>query len=232
MPARELVLWPRWQRIELNPESPGYPVEPGVVNSYLACLRQAWVSGKGDEVVSLPRHPNPISLFAAKPVRPLGGCAGGAFRKLAILDATSCFDDLQIPPGNRLEPLRGDRHGQHSIRINDRCRLCFVWTEAGLDDIEIVDIVAKQPGGRAAVVLLDNVLPDNVLLDGNAGKQIRENLMHSATCTPACACPPEQLRWRKAWPAGDWRASANADPMPAEVESSRDDPRAADQCRI
>lgn len=67
-----------------------------------------------------------------------------AFRKLAILDAAGCLNDLQIPPGNRLEPLRGNRHGQHRacLRkqcINDQFRLCFVWTEAGPEGVEIVD---------------------------------------------------------------------------------------------
>ena len=49
------------------------------------------------------------------------------------------LDFLRSPPGNRLEPLSGDRQGQHSIRINDQCRLCFVWTHQGVADVEIVD---------------------------------------------------------------------------------------------
>jgi proteic killer suppression protein len=72
-------------------------------------------------------------------VRRFGGFARAAFRKLAILDAAGCLSDLQIPPGNRLEPLKGNRHGQHSIRINDQFQLCFVWTEAGPEEVEIVD---------------------------------------------------------------------------------------------
>ena len=79
------------------------------------------------------------ALFQGKPVRRFGGFARAAFRKLAILDAAGSLNDLQIPPGNRLEPLRGNRHGQHSIRINDQFRLCFVWTEAGPEEVEIVD---------------------------------------------------------------------------------------------
>ena len=79
------------------------------------------------------------ALFEGRPVRRFGGFASAAFRKLAILDAAGCLSDLQIPPGNRLEPLRGNRHGQHSIRINDQFRLCFVWTEAGPEEVEIVD---------------------------------------------------------------------------------------------
>jgi proteic killer suppression protein len=79
------------------------------------------------------------ALFEGKPVRRFGGFARAAFRKLAILDAAGCLSDLQIPPGNRLEPLKGNRHGQHSIRINDQFQLCFVWTEAGPEEVEIVD---------------------------------------------------------------------------------------------
>lgn len=62
-----------------------------------------------------------------------------ARRKLEILDAATQLDDLLVPPGNRLEALKGDRKGQHSIRINDQFRICFVWTEAGPEDVEIVD---------------------------------------------------------------------------------------------
>jgi toxin HigB-1 len=62
-----------------------------------------------------------------------------ALRKLAMLDAAEVLDDLRIPPGNRLEALKGDRAGPHSIRINQRWRICFVWTSAGPEDVEIVD---------------------------------------------------------------------------------------------
>jgi proteic killer suppression protein len=72
-------------------------------------------------------------------MRRFGGFARAAFRKLAILDAAGCLSDLQIPPDNRLVPLKGNRHGQHSIRINDQFRLCFVWMEAGPEEVEIVD---------------------------------------------------------------------------------------------
>jgi len=51
----------------------------------------------------------------------------------------SALQDLDVPPGNRLEPLKGDRKGQHSIRINDQFRICFRWTERGAEDVEIVD---------------------------------------------------------------------------------------------
>jgi proteic killer suppression protein len=61
-----------------------------------------------------------------------------ALRKLNQLEAASTLQDLRIPPGNRLEPLAGDREGQYSIRINDQWRLCFRW-DAGAHDVEIVD---------------------------------------------------------------------------------------------
>ena len=60
-------------------------------------------------------------------------------RKLIMLDAATMLDDLRSPPGNRLEPLTGDRAGQHSIRINDQFRICFRWTASGPEDVEIVD---------------------------------------------------------------------------------------------
>ena len=62
-----------------------------------------------------------------------------ARRKLRQLDIAAQLSDLRVPPGNRLEPLKGDRAGQHSIRINDQWRVCFRWTEAGAEDVEIVD---------------------------------------------------------------------------------------------
>lgn len=62
-----------------------------------------------------------------------------ARRKLRQLQIAGRLDDLRIPPGNRLEALKGDRAGQHGIRINDQYRICFVWTSGGPDDVEIVD---------------------------------------------------------------------------------------------
>ena len=62
-----------------------------------------------------------------------------ARRKLRQLDIAAQLSDLRVPPGNRLEPLKGDRAGQHSIRINDQRRVCCRWTEAGAEDVEIVD---------------------------------------------------------------------------------------------
>ena len=60
-------------------------------------------------------------------------------RKLDMLDAAPTLDTLRSPPGNRLERLKGDRADQHSIRVNDQWRVCFVWTDAGPDRVEVVD---------------------------------------------------------------------------------------------
>ncbi|MBE0530892.1 MAG: type II toxin-antitoxin system RelE/ParE family toxin [Rhodospirillales bacterium] len=59
--------------------------------------------------------------------------------KLLAVDAASQLDDLRAPPGNRLEALRGDRQGQHSIRVNDQWRICFAWRDVDAWDVEIVD---------------------------------------------------------------------------------------------
>jgi proteic killer suppression protein len=60
-------------------------------------------------------------------------------RKLGLIDAAVQLEDLRIPPGNRLEKLRGNRAGQHSIRINDQWRICFRWADGNAEDVEIVD---------------------------------------------------------------------------------------------
>lgn len=62
-----------------------------------------------------------------------------ARRKLEMVNAAVTLTDLTVPPGNRLEPLHGDRNGQHSVRINDQYRVCFRWTDAGPEDVEICD---------------------------------------------------------------------------------------------
>jgi proteic killer suppression protein len=62
-----------------------------------------------------------------------------ALRKLRLLNQARVLNDLRVPPGNRLEALKGDRFGQHSIRINDQWRICFVWIEGGPSDVAIID---------------------------------------------------------------------------------------------
>ncbi len=79
-------------------------------------------------------------LFDRRPVRRFGADVQKvALRKLRMLDAAEGLGDLRVPPGNRLERLRGDRAGQHSIRINDRWRICFRWRGGDAYDVEIVD---------------------------------------------------------------------------------------------
>jgi toxin HigB-1 len=62
-----------------------------------------------------------------------------AFRKLDQIDSAVEINELRVPPGNRLEALEGDHQGQYSIRINDQYRICFIWTQNGAEDVEIVD---------------------------------------------------------------------------------------------
>ena len=78
-------------------------------------------------------------LFGGKRVNRFVNIESVAMRKLAMLHRAGKLDDLRVPPGNRLEALKGARAGQHSIRINDRFRVCFVWTAEGPKDVEIVD---------------------------------------------------------------------------------------------
>jgi len=75
----------------------------------------------------------------AKSARPWSSIAAVASRKLDYLDAATKLASLNVPPGNRLEALAGDRKGQHSIRISDQWRICFRWTPEGAEDVEIVD---------------------------------------------------------------------------------------------
>ena len=79
-------------------------------------------------------------LFQRQRVKRLGtDVQRPALRKLRMLDAATDLDDLRIPPANRLEKLKGDRTGQHSIRISRKWRICFVWRSGDAHDVEIVD---------------------------------------------------------------------------------------------
>ncbi len=78
-------------------------------------------------------------LFEGKRCRRFVNIETVAMRKLAMLNRAAVLEDLRIPPNNRLESLQGDRQGQHSIRVNRQWRVCFVWTESGPKDVEIVD---------------------------------------------------------------------------------------------
>ena len=79
------------------------------------------------------------ALFEGRRVRRWVNIERVALRKLSQLDWSAALDDLKIPPGNRLESLKNDRQGQHSIRINEQWRLCFIWTADGAAEVEIVD---------------------------------------------------------------------------------------------
>jgi len=79
------------------------------------------------------------ALSKGERIKRFANIATVARRKLRQLEIAGRLDDLRVPPGNRLEALKGDRAGQHSIRINDQFRVCFRWTAAGAEDVEIVD---------------------------------------------------------------------------------------------
>jgi proteic killer suppression protein len=79
------------------------------------------------------------ALFDRHHVRRFVGIESVARRKLELLDMAGRLDDLRVPPGNRLEALKGNRKGQHSIRINDQWRVCFNWSGSDAEGVEIVD---------------------------------------------------------------------------------------------
>ena len=85
------------------------------------------------------KSPDTEALFNGKRVAKFANLEKVATRKLQMLDDAAELRDLMAPPANRLEALKGERKGQHSIRINDQWRICFVWTQAGPEQVEIVD---------------------------------------------------------------------------------------------
>ncbi len=89
-----------------------------------------------DQDVQVRRHAISFERRAGQAVREHCGRRASQAGQLEIADR---LDDLRVPPGNRLEALKGDRAGQHSIRVNDQFRVCFRWTDAGAEDVEIVD---------------------------------------------------------------------------------------------
>lgn len=90
-------------------------------------------------VIKTFKCPDTQALSRGTPVKRFASITAVARRKLRQLEIASRLSDLRVPPGNRLEALKGDRTGQHSIRVNDQFRLCFRWTDTGADDVEIVD---------------------------------------------------------------------------------------------
>ena len=85
------------------------------------------------------RCPHTRKLFETGKSKRFGSFVKVATRKLTQLEAAATIEFLKSPPGNHLEALAGDRKGQHSIRVNDQWRICFRWTTAGPEDVEIVD---------------------------------------------------------------------------------------------
>jgi proteic killer suppression protein len=79
------------------------------------------------------------TLFKGGRAREFHSIRKVALRKLDMLDAATKLADLRVPPNNRLEALKGSRKGQHSVRINDQWRICFVWRDGHAGDVEIVD---------------------------------------------------------------------------------------------
>ncbi len=79
------------------------------------------------------------ALFGLRRVAGFANIERAALRKLKQRDLARCIEDLRAPPANRLEPLKGDRAGQWSIRVNDQFRICFRWTGTEAHDVEIVD---------------------------------------------------------------------------------------------
>jgi toxin HigB-1 len=91
-------------------------------------------------VIKTFRERDAERLFGRRPTRRFGAeVQKVALRKLRMLDAATGLNDLRVPQGNRLEGLKGDRSGQHSIRINDRWRICFRWHRGDAYEVEIVD---------------------------------------------------------------------------------------------
>jgi len=101
------------------------------------------------------------ALASGQQVKRFASIESVARRKLRQLEIATRLQDLRVPPGNRLEALKGDRLGQHSIRINEQFRVCFRWTEAGAEDVEIVDYHQR----KWTMAKLKPVTPGELLLE-------------------------------------------------------------------
>lgn len=114
-------------------------VESALLTSEMGFLR---FTGKRYIIITMIksfRCKDTQKLFETGRSKRFGSIGKVATRKFALLDAAETLEFLGSPPGNRLEALVGDRIGQHSIRINDQWRVCFRWSSAGPEDVEIVD---------------------------------------------------------------------------------------------
>ena len=90
-------------------------------------------------VIKTFRCPDTEALSKGNPSKRFSNLAAVARRKLRQLEIAGLLEDLRVPPGNRLDALKGDREGQYGIRINDQFRVCFRWTDSGAEDVEIVN---------------------------------------------------------------------------------------------
>ena len=104
---------------------------------------------------------NTEALSKGNYVKQFSNIAKIARRKLRQLEIAGRLDDLRVPPGNHLEALKGNRSGQHSIRINDQWRVCFRWTDVGAENVEIVD----YHRGVSIMKKLEPITPGEILLE-------------------------------------------------------------------
>lgn len=116
------------------------PSRPRVTRSSPpAALASYSISIYDTRVIRTFADKNTEALFNGVRVRRLVNIEKPARRKLEYLDAAAVLEDLRVPPGNRLEALKGDRSGQHSIRVNDQFRICLRWANGDACDVEICD---------------------------------------------------------------------------------------------
>ena len=159
---KQMVTWAEGLTRDTAPSGSGDAPDPEPESGCaLACTRHHAQAAKWGTPFAIPRAapwtPHNATRYASLVIRSFGNTMTErlwslqrtrkldpriertALRKLVIVDAAETLDDLRVPPGNRLEALRGDRSGQHSIRINQQWRVCFTWTPAGPENVEIVD---------------------------------------------------------------------------------------------
>ncbi len=110
------------------------PFSAGLALDVISAVRyyRAMIRSFADKNTELLFEREKVKRFA-------GNLQRAALRKLVLLDAAESLEDLRVPPGNRLEKLKGDRDGQHSIRINDQWRICCRWSEGDAHEVEITD---------------------------------------------------------------------------------------------
>ena len=128
--GRDLPASPRY-RIERSADWPAFRLSRGLPTSNAIRYYCSVITSFADRDTQ--------RLASGQRVRRFSSIEAVARRKLRQLDIAGRLDDLKVPPGNRLEALKGNRKGQMSIRINDQWRVCFRWTQAGPTDVEIAD---------------------------------------------------------------------------------------------